>query len=304
MSEGVTVELDDLISLRWVAQRLRFAARRSARSTGIGGHASRWRGRGIDFDEVRDYQPGDDIRVMDWRVTARTGRAHTRLFHEERERPVLIAVDLGAHMRFGTRVAFKSVIAARIAAFWAWYAARQGDRVGGVVFADDWFKALPPHAGSSGVLRLLRALAEAPTDTVNGAAGGLRGAFDQLKWVAHPGSTLVIVSDFRDWDAALERPLRDLSKLGDVVAVHVYDALEAKAPPPGRYRVSNGRDALVFDSGDDALRDAWRKDFKQRATALRHTFHGLGVHLLRVATHDDLARVLGGELRAAYARVR
>ncbi len=301
---GIDVTLDELIALRWVAQRLRMPARRGAESLTAGAHASRRRGRGIDFDEVRAYQAGDDIRAMDWRVTARTGKPHTKLFHEERERPTLIITDLGASMRFGTQVAFKSVVAARVAALWAWCGSRNGDRVGGVVCRDDASVALPPRAGSTGVLRLFRALTQHDALRPSSHGTGLHGALMSLKWIARPGSTLVLISDFWGLSSDDERLLRELRRLGEIVAVQIYDAVETMAPPAGLYRITDGRAATTLDTGDAAFRGAYQARFAQHTLRLQTIFGSLGARLLRVATNDDVLRVVGRELRDAYARKR
>ena len=130
---GTTFSTADLVGLRPRAAGLSLDASLSSRVGRSGIRVSRIRGRGMEYSESRIYLPGDDIRRIDWRVTARTGRPHTKLFHEERDRPVLFVVDLGAHMRFGTRGAFKSVVAAEAASLLAWAAAENGDRVGGLV---------------------------------------------------------------------------------------------------------------------------------------------------------------------------
>jgi uncharacterized protein (DUF58 family) len=299
---GVDITLDELIGIRWSAQRLRLGAATAVTSARTGGHASRLRGRGIDFDEVRAYQPGDDIRAMDWRVTARTGQPHIKLFHEERERPVLIAVDLGATMQFGTRVAFKSVTAARVAAFWAWIAARHGDRVGGVVFGEHGCVAHKPHAGQAGVLRLLRALADGAPRQTSSAGNGLHQALLSLKWVSRPGSLLVLVGDFWNWDAGAESLLRQLQHHGDVIAVHVYDRFETEAPPPGVYSISDGERTLAIDAADDAFRSGYRARFEQHVRRLQTATRNLGVHYVRVATHDDVLLTLSQELRGIYLR--
>ncbi len=141
---GVILGSEELIRLRSQASLPGLAPQRRVMTTQTGPYASPFKGRGIDFAEVRAYLPGDDIRNIDWRVTARTGQPHTKLFREERERPVLLLVDLGASMRFGTRVAFKSVLAARAAALLGWAAVGHGDRVGGVVFAGQEHQELRP----------------------------------------------------------------------------------------------------------------------------------------------------------------
>ncbi|MEL0036505.1 MAG: DUF58 domain-containing protein [Gammaproteobacteria bacterium] len=134
---GVRLTVDELLSLRQQASALDLASKYQVSSTLAGGYRSKFRGRGMDFDEARLYQPGDDIRNIDWRVTARTGKAHTKLFKEERERPVFILIDQSARLFFGSKVAFKSVIAARASALLVWACVNAGCRIGGVIFDDN-----------------------------------------------------------------------------------------------------------------------------------------------------------------------
>jgi uncharacterized protein (DUF58 family) len=131
---NVQVSTADLIGLRRRAEGLRLTAREPTRSVLAGGHRSPFRGRGMDYQESRHYQPGDDIRNMDWRITARAGRPHVKVYEEERERPVIVLVDLSPSMFFGTRGAFKSVAAARVAALVGWAAIARGDRIGALLF--------------------------------------------------------------------------------------------------------------------------------------------------------------------------
>lgn len=159
---GVRVSLQELLALRGEARRLDLAPRGKVLATRSGGHLSPFRGRGMEFDEARIYQPGDDPRNMDWRVTARAGRPHVKLFREERERPLWLLVDQGPAMRFGTRVAFKSVIAAQAAALLAWAAVDRGDRVGGLIFDEQGRFEQKPAARTHGLLPLLQALAVGP----------------------------------------------------------------------------------------------------------------------------------------------
>lgn len=300
--KGVQITLDELIQARLPAQRLRLAARNSARAQRGGAHLSRFRGRGIDFDEVRVYQPGDDIRAMDWRVTARTGRPHAKVFREERERPVLFAVDLGASMQFGTRVAFKSVIAAKVAAFWAWCAARHGDRVGGVLLHDQRSVDCKPRVGHAGVLRLLNAMAEPLLMSTTVPEQGIPHMLQRLRSVAHPGSLIVWISDFQALNATHAAALSELHQHSEIVAVQIYDDLEAQLPPPGRYRVSDGRQSLAFDAADPTLRTAYQQHFAQHTQALQALLSAQSIPMLRIATHDDTYAVLGRELRMLYGR--
>lgn len=302
MTQGIHIDLNELISARFAAQRMRFVPRTSARAARGGGHTSRFRGRGIDFDEVRAYQPGDDIRAMDWRVTARTGKPHTKLFREERERPVLFAVDLSATMRFGTRVAFKHVVAAKVTAFWAWCAARHGDRIGGVVFSESGGLEMKPRAGQAGVLHLLRALAEyAPAPNVE-PGSGLHKAMQHLRSVARPGSLVVLVSDFWGWDASCESLLADVQRHSEFAAVQVYDALEQQLPPPGRYAVSDGVNSLAIDTSSATLRSAYQQRYTQHTRTVQDIMQRRAVNVISLGTHEEPYTVLSRELRAMYGR--
>src|SRR6185312_7752608 len=150
----------DLIAMRQHARREEHAASKRVAGSRAAAHASKLRGRGVDYVESRAYQPGDDIRQMDWRLTARSGRPHTKLFQEEREQSVLLIVDGNPSMHFGTRERFKSVQAARTAALAAWAAVQGGDRIGAVGFGPGLAAELKPGGGPRGALRVLRALAE------------------------------------------------------------------------------------------------------------------------------------------------
>lgn len=300
-STGVQISLDELIHARLPAQRLRLAPRIANALRG-GAHLSRFRGRGIDFEEVRMYQPGDDIRSMDWRVTARTGRPHAKVFREERERPVLFAVDLGPSMQFGTRVAFKSVTAAKVAAFWAWCAARHGDRVGGVLQRGQISTEYKPRAGHSGVLHLLSALAEPVMPSTPAPEEAVTQLLQRVRSVAHPGSLIVWISDFRGLNPAHESALSELRRHSEMVAVQIYDALEEQLPPPGYYAVSDGRRSLAFDAADPALRSAYQQQFVRQTQALHQLLNSLSIRLLRIATHEDPYAVLSRELREIYGR--
>ena len=155
---GVYVSMDELVALQAADLSLDLRGRRKALTAVAGQHRSSFRGRGIDFDEVRIYQPGDDVRNIDWRVTARTGRVHTKLFREERERPVYLVVDQRESMFFGTQKAFKSVVAARIAALLAWASRDHGDRIGGFLFNDRDVQELRPKEGKKGIQTFFRLL--------------------------------------------------------------------------------------------------------------------------------------------------
>ena len=299
---GVEVSIEELVALRRHAGELRLSPQGTVRSRQAGGYHSPFKGRGIDFEEVRGYQPGDDIRSMDWRVTARTGRPHTKLFREERERPVLLWVDQGPTMRFGTRVAFKSVVAARAAALLAWAAVERGDRVGGLLFSGREHRELRPKARKAGVLQLVNGLdnsLDGSDQSSDATPSDLGAALTRLRRVAHPGSQLFLISDFFEGldSAAARTHLAELARHNDLVLIFVHDALEAAAPPPGRYPVSDGLRRLIMDSGNTRLAERYRERFETRRDNLRRHARRLGIPFITLATDQPLVETLRDGLR-------
>lgn len=290
MAAGVTVTLQELIKLQHLAPGIKLTHQRRVRNARAGGYVSQFRGRGIDFDEVRSYQPGDDIRLLDWRVTARTGKPHTKLFREERERTVLLVVDNSASMQFGTRVAFKSVIAARAAAMLAWSAMRAGDRIGGLVFAEGYHYEIPPDAGQAGVLPLLKALSSPPA---NQRHSNLISALKRLRAVARTGSLIFLISDFYQWDDECQTILGQLAQHNDIAGIHIYDILEQSLPAKNNlYRFAHGQQKLMIDSADKTLRQAYTAQFTQRLQQLQHFMRTVKMPLISLATDDILQEKL------------
>jgi uncharacterized protein (DUF58 family) len=302
------VSLDDLIAMRLRARRFarpatRVAGHRSAT------HGSRFRGRGVDYVESRGYQPGDDIRQMDWRVTARTGRPHTKLFQEEREQSILLIVDANASMRFGTRVRFKSVQAARTAALLSWACVQSGDRIGALAFGSDFIGEVKPNAGPRGALRVLRSLVE--WDTIasrGGATMPLSQALHRARRIARPGSRVILLSDGFSADDAAEGPLSLLAEHCDVAAIILSDPLEQAAPPPARYPVRGDGGNVLLDFGAQRLRTRWPQLFAERRemflSMLRRRALRSSVLDTRAEPESALPRILGLERRAVATPVR
>ncbi len=290
-SRGASVSLNHLVKLRGQCHGLLPGAGKRVGTAMAGHYLSAFRGRGMDFDEVRAYQAGDDVRAIDWRVTARTGRTHTKLYREERERPVFFLVDQSPEMRFATRGAFKSVIAAEVAALLAWSAVESGDRVGGLIFDGARHRELRPHGGQRGVLRLFKPLIDPPRVARTDPAA-LTHALRRLRHVARPGSMVVILSDFRHLDADGERHLGYLARHNDVVATFIYDDLERELPPPGRYNLSDGSRIFAIDTTARRARLAYRQQFEARRQALVGFCRQHGVKFLELATHEAVAETL------------
>jgi uncharacterized protein (DUF58 family) len=312
-TEGVLPALAELIALREQARRLDLAPRGRVLATRTGGHVARFRGRGMEFDESRVYQPGDDPRNMDWRVTARAGRPHVKLFREERERPVWLLVDQGPTMRFGTRIAFKSVVAARAVALLGWAAVDRGDRVGGLVFDETRHLERRPASRAGGLLPLLDRLASPVPDSGADAgsseqAGGyasLADAAGHLVRLVRPGSLVAVISDFADIQRGPTRWMTELAAGCEVILLPVYDGIEIQAPPAGRYPVTDGLRCGLLDLTRSGSREAYEDLFRSRMETLERLARRNRAHLLRltadVPVGPALALGLGGRGRLPAA---
>jgi uncharacterized protein (DUF58 family) len=294
---GVHVQLEELIALRLRARRLVRPAVRVGGSNAAT-HTSRFRGRGVDYVESRNYQPGDDIRQMDWRVTARTGRPHTKVFQEEREQSILLIIDANPGMRFGTRVRFKSVQAARAAALVAWAAVQGGDRIGALGFGPGLNTEIKPVGGPRGTLRVLRSLAEWDAIAAKGATSvPLSQALQRMQRLARPGSRVLLLTDGFSTDSAAEGPLSLLAAHCDVAAVILGDPLERSAPPPGRYAVRAESGNVVLDFGAAQTRTHWPELFAERRQQLIGMLKRRGLGWTELSTDAEpepaLERLLG-----------
>lgn len=304
-ADGVaTVSMQRLIAARAEARRLGLAGPSRAFATRSGSHLSPFRGAGMDYDESRVYVPGDDPRTMDWRHTARAGRPHVKLFREERERPLLLLVDQRQGMRFATRVAFKSVIAARAAALLGWAAVERGDRVGGLVFQEAFHALQRPVARQQGLLRLLRALSALPARD----AGGCRdmgSSVERLMQLPHAGGVVCVISDFSDPESA-DTWLPRLCRRAEVVLIAVHDPVEATAPPSGEYPVLTPGGRRLLDTTSEVRRVSYERAFQRRQRQLMDSARRFGAHWLQLRTDwpvgASLARGLGVPGRAPSAR--
>ena len=246
------------------------------------------RARGMEFDEVRAWQPGDDPRHMHWKATARTGRPYTKLYHEESERPTVVCADLGARMHFATVGVFKSVLAARVAMMVAWAAVAARDRVSGLVLSPAGIDITPPLPGRRGAQRLARALAGAFLSA--GGAGDrveLIDAVPALQRHAPSGSRLVLVGDFMG--AGCIDAARRLAAHRPLLIVRLYDPLDRDLPPPGRYAVRDGRGEAVFHTGEDAARRRWQDVFVRGSRELAEIARTHGGAYVQFRTDEDPA---------------
>jgi uncharacterized protein (DUF58 family) len=290
-NDGTRATLAELVACHHDARDLAITPPRTARAPLAGGYRSAVHGRGIEFDEVRAYQPGDDVRTIDWRVTARAGRPYSKLFREERERSVVVLLDTGASMHFGTRRRFKSVAAARAAALVAWSAFDGGDRVGGLVLGERavW---MPPRRRQDHMARLLGAFATGTEAEPERATAKLADALAQLRRVTTAGSSVFVVSDFYGFGDEARAHLTAIARTSDVTCVLVYDRLEQSPPPPGLYRFTDGRHMVVHSADGEDWRSAYAAHFAARVKSLQDFCRKPHVSLILLRADADAAEPL------------
>jgi uncharacterized protein (DUF58 family) len=235
-SDGVNLGIKELIHYQGKTALLNLSPRKTVQAKLAGAYLAKTKGRGMEFDEARHYQAGDDIRAIDWRVTARTGKTHTKLYREEKERPVFVLTDLSSSMQFGTQFLFKSVQAAHLSALIAWSARKRGDRIGGLVFNQHQHLECKPYTRQKAVLSLLNSMikvqqgAQQEAQTNKQEQITLGNACARLRRLAHPGSLIFILSDFSQLDELAKQHIAQLSKHCEVIAYPITDPFEHQLP--------------------------------------------------------------------------
>ncbi len=297
-STGAVITLQEMLVQRHAAKNLDYLAHTRSIAGISGLHLSKMRGRGLDFEEFRPYQAGDDIRLIDWRVTARTNRPFTKVFREERERPVIVAVDQTHTMYFGSQIAFKSVLAAQAAALFCWLAIDNGDRVGGLVFSDQDSSLVRPRRSRRSALHLLnqvflynQQLQQVKDPETHREPGpdfkpGLAHALGQIRRITKPGSTLYVISDFMTLDEKALQYLNQLSRHNNVICCMVYDALEESLPVPGIYSITDGANKGALNTHSNKARNRYREQFQQRMKGLESELDKLKIQLIKIRTNQ------------------
>ena len=249
-----------------------------------GEYHSVFKGRGMEFDEVREYAPGDDIRTIDWNVTARTGHPYVKRFVEERELTVLFVVDLSASGSFGTREKLKNEVAAELCALLAFSAIKNNDKVGLLVFTDQVELYIPPKKGVSHVLRVIRDLLNAQPRR---SRTDITQALDFLGRVTHRRAVVFLVSDFQA--AGYEKRLRIAARRHDLIAVSLSDPREAALPAAGLIELEDAEtgESVVVDSSNAAVRRSYEALTRARCDALAASLRSMGVDQIPVVTGED-----------------
>jgi uncharacterized protein (DUF58 family) len=272
----VVVTLENLMRYEYLVQSENLLPSHPVYSILAGRHASKLRGRGLDFEEVRQYVPGDDIRNIDWRVTARTGKTHSKVFNEEKERPTFIIVDQSAWMFFGSTRFVKSVSAAHAAAIGAFYTIKRGDRTGGIIFNEEGYDYISPKRSKALVQHFLQCIVNRnkilPQRKCVTANTALLNQMLQrsLSSITHD-YVVTVISDFSAINEETKHHLRSLSNHNDVILIHIYDALD-EALPDGRLVLSDGKYQVAWQNSKHKWGEKYKNSFRDIRTTLSDEF--------------------------------
>lgn len=301
MPAGAYTDLDELIRIQFQARDFSFLPQQPVNSILSGRYASRLRGRGLNFEELRRYLPGDDIRTIDWKVTARTRKPHVRVYSEERDRAVMLVVDQRINMFFGSRDRFKSVTAAQLAALAAWRAVGVGDRVGAVVFNDSGLVDYQPRKSRANVMSILHTVVDMNqqlnvASTVESGPAMLNQALEKALRLSPHDVLVVIISDFDGADKRTEELTTRLTGHNDVLGLLIHDPMR-QTPPRQSIVASDGARQMEVDFAD---RDTWQRlvdDYQQEQQAIAHFLRKLSAPLLMISNQGDVVdqvrRLLG-----------
>jgi len=291
-SLDVYTDLQTLIKLQFDIRGFSFLPKQPIQSLLTGRHRSKLRGRGLDFEEVRNYVPGDDVRMIDWKVTARTQVPHTKVYTEERERPVYIVVDQSSSMFFGSQKMMKSVTAAHSAALAMWKVLAVGDRVGGAVFNDKDLMEFTPKRNRRIVEKFINEIVTMNNElSVNSLSEQNKGMLNEVliksvNKITHD-YLVVIISDFQFADEITVKELRRISRHNDVILVRVFDPME-KELPENELVFSDGSNQLVFDGRTETLREKHNASFESKLNDLKESVQNYNITVLPVNTIEPV----------------
>lgn len=299
-------DFNDLLALKDRKLNLRHFSNRAVTSSVTGNHLSPFRGQGLEFDSVREYVPGDDIRNIDWRVTARTGSPHLKLFKEDREKHIVIGVDVNASMRFGTRKTFKSIQAAYVAALLGWQGIAQQDPVSACLFGDvqEGMRFFKPNRTRKSLCTILKTLSEPP---IAHHHIPLENAAKLMDQEVYPGSLVYLISDFMDIDKNFQnQSISRLSKKCEVVLIAVNDAADQMIYPLGTLGFSSqGKEKIVANTNYALGREAYAAQWKENREQLYALTKRLKISLVELTTESDINRDLAlGLKKIARRKVR
>lgn len=309
MLTGTHTQLQELLKLRLYAEHidLKRLAKISSHQAGV--RQSKMQSRGIEFAGVRLYQPGDDVRTIDWRVTARKGKPHTKEFNEERDRPFMILLDQSPSMFFGSKKRLKSVLAAEVASLLAWAAASQGHRLGGLIFGDGDYALVKPKQSRNTPLRIMHQinvfnnLLKSPHSQLENA--GIELGIRQIYNHIQTGSLITIISNFNgllEKYEEINKYIWEMSRHNKIFCFLISDPLEAKLPASGQYQISDGNRKYLIEAGDKRTRERHAQAFADKEALLLKLCRQQSAHCIKLSTQEDVLQTIAPKFANASPR--
>lgn len=290
--KNVFISMNDLLQMESVARGFSFLANKQRVKSILGGkHASKLRGRGLDFEEVRSYVVGDDIRNIDWKVTARTQKTHLRVYSEEKEKPVLLIVDQTKSMFFGTKLKTKSVVAAELAALAAFRVTKEGDRVGGIVFGDEGIDVVLPKRNRKNILMFFEKLVKRNRELMNSVANNYKSTnnevFKQTRNIVTHDYLVIIISDFQMYASETVKYIATIAQHNDVILAKVYDPME-KELMPAKFVGGDGQKQLAIDGTNSKHQTKFSDGFDTEFLRFEAEMKKHRIPVFKVNTEEDV----------------
>jgi uncharacterized protein (DUF58 family) len=298
---GIYVQLDELVRLQHKASGFSFLPKQPVHSVLSGRHSSKLRGRGLNFEELRNYLPGDDTRNIDWKVTARTRTPYVRVYTEEKDRTVWLLVDQRVGMFFGSQHKMKSVVAAEVAAISAWRVLSVGDRVGALVFNDSEISIVAPHRSRERVMQILKQVVEknqalSSSPDLKPDPGKLNEALKEVSMMARHDCLVCLITDGDGLNRETRKHITRLAEHNDVLTTLIYDPLEKDMPAVGRLRFADGEGQIEADTSNKKLRHDFNSEFEQRLEGIQNASRRFSIPVVPLHT----ARPVSEQLRDAF----
>ena len=293
MSQGIKIELRELLALRHYVRSIPFNKLQSQSLSTLtsGNHLSIARGRGMEFEEVRQYHIGDDVRFMHWNLTARLGKPFIKLYREERERCVYIITDMSYSMEFGTKVCFKSYLAAKLCAIIGWAALSQSERVGGIVFNDDGSEFIPPKRSHKSLLKMFNLLIHNKLHT---CPPNLNNALNLLLQNIDSGSLVILLSDYKGLTTNGEKMLKMLAQKCKVINVLISDTLERHLPQRGEYSFVDYNNKYISLNMNNTNNKIYTTNFLHKLEHIKKLSYAHNMQFLDIKTDDNLLYKIAG----------
>ncbi len=284
---GLYATLEELMEQRRYVPYLKNYQFNHVVSSRAGDVKSAFKGRGMELEEIRSYAFGDDVRDIDWRVTARRQTPYTKLFAEEKDREIYVVLDLSAHMVFGTKVELKSAAASKIAALFGWLSLENKDRFGCLVYDGEEVYVFKPQSSRAGMMAVLKKISEVGKRILNQSySGSLAKPLQILQKTVKGRAAVFVISDFNEFDEASRKIMATLAKKTQLYCINVYDVLEDNAPKAGEYMAASGQERLVFETRAKSFRRAYHAYFAGKREALQDFCRRFSCRYIPVRTDE------------------